>query len=127
MHKNKKFNDFWAVCKIVFLFSHGQSAIECGFSVNKDLLVENLGEQSLTGQRLVYDYFSSLNTNIYKYMIQNNLIKSCKLPYSKYKIALEQKKDNTKASEKDKKQKLKMDEIVKVKKQRLYCTVHRDP
>ena len=60
-------------------------------------------------------------------MIQNNLIKSCKLPYSKYKIALEQKKDNTKASEKDKKQKLKMDEIVKVKKQRLYCTVHRDP
>ena len=52
-------------------------------------------------------------------MIQNNLIKTCKLPYSKYKIALEQKKDNTKASEKDKKQKLKMDEIVKVKKQRL--------
>ena len=44
LHKNKKFNDFWAVCKIVFLFSHGQSAIECGFSVNKDLLVENLGE-----------------------------------------------------------------------------------
>ena len=118
LHKNKMFSDFWDVCKIVFVLSHGQSAIEYGFSVNKDLIVENLGEQSLIGQCLVYDYFTSLNTNIYEYVIPNNLVRSCKLAYSKYKIALQQKKENAKASENDRKRKLKMEEIVEVKKQR---------
>ena len=103
LHKNKRFSDFWYVCKIVFVLSHSQSAIECGFSVNKDLLVENLGEQSHIGQSLFYDYSTSLDTNIYKYMIPNNLVKSCKLAYSKYKIALEVKKENAKASENDRK------------------------
>ena len=65
--------------------------------MNKDLLVENLGEQLLIGKRLVCDYFTSLNTNIYKYVIQKNLVKSCKLAYSKYNIALEQKKENSQA------------------------------
>ena len=41
LHKNKKFSDFWNVGMFVklFLYSHGQSAIERGFSVNKDLLL----------------------------------------------------------------------------------------
>ena len=100
-----------------FVLSHGQSTIQRGFSVDKDLLLENLGEQSLIGQPLVYDYFTSLD-NIYEYVIPNNLVKSCKLTYSKYKIVLEQKKENAKASEDDRERKLKVNEIVEVKKQR---------
>ena len=46
-----------------FLF-HGQIAIERGFNVNKDLLVENLNQQTLTGQWKIYDYFSSLEVDI---------------------------------------------------------------
>ena len=103
LYKNKKFSDFFYVCEILLVLCHCQSGIEHGFSVNKDLLVENLGEQSLIRQCLVYNYFTSLDTNIYKYVIPNNLVKSCKLAYSKYKIALEQKKENAKASENDRK------------------------
>ena len=124
LHINKKFSDFWDVCDIVFVLCHGQSAIEYGFSVNKDLIVENFGEQSLIGQRLVCDNFTSLSTNIYEYVIPKNVVWTCKLAYSKYKIALEQKKENAKASENDRKRKLKMDAIVEVKKQRFYCIVH---
>ena len=51
-------------------------------------------------------------------MIPNNLVKSCKVTYSKYKISLEQKKENAKASENDRKQILKMDKIIETKKQR---------
>ena len=83
LHKNKKFSDIWDVCKIVFVLSHVQSAIERCFRVTKDLFVENLEEQSLIGQCLVYDYITSLDTNIYEYVIPNNLVKSCKLAYLK--------------------------------------------
>ena len=50
-----------------------------GFSVNKDLLVVNLREQSLIGQRLVYDNLTSLDTYIYENVIPDNLVKSSKL------------------------------------------------
>lgn len=35
--------------------SHGNASVESGFSVNEDLLVENLQESSLINQRIVYD------------------------------------------------------------------------
>ena len=53
----------------------------------------------------------------HQYLQICDTIKSCKLAYSKYKIALEQKKENTKASQNERKPKLKTGEIVEVKKQ----------
>ena len=50
LHKNEKYSSLWKICQIVFVLSHGQSSVECGFSVNKKLLVENLGEISLVSQ-----------------------------------------------------------------------------
>ena len=126
MHKNRKFGDFWDFCKIVFVLSHGQSTIEHGFNVNKDLLVENLGQQPLIGQHMVYDCFTSVDTNIYEYVIPNNLVKSCKLVYWKYKIALEQKE---KRKSKWDWQKIKIENgrnHKSLKTERFYCIVHRD-
>ena len=37
--------------------------------MNKDLLIENLDQESLIGQRIVYDYFSSLNVKIQKFKV----------------------------------------------------------
>ena len=75
------------------MLSHGQSSIERGFSVNKDLLVENLNQQALIGQRKMYDYFSSLGIDIHAYEIPPGPTKSCKLAYSRYAAALEEKKE----------------------------------
>ena len=44
--------------------SHVQIAIKRGLSVNKDLLVEILNQQTLIGQRRVYNFFSSLEVDI---------------------------------------------------------------
>ena len=35
------------VFRIIFMLSHGEAAVERGFSVNSELLVENLQEKSL--------------------------------------------------------------------------------
>ena len=39
--------------RLFFVLSHGQITIERGFSINKDLLVENLDQESLIGQHIV--------------------------------------------------------------------------
>ena len=92
MHRNEKYQDFWYVCKVIFALSHGKSSIERGFSVNKDLLVESLNQQTLIGQRKVYDYFSSLGIDIHENEILSGLTKSCKSAYPRYTAALEKKK-----------------------------------
>ena len=55
-----------------------QIAIKRGLSVNKDLLVENINQQTLIGQREVYNYFSSLEVDIHLNKIPSDLTKSCK-------------------------------------------------
>ena len=51
----KQYKSLWKVCVIVFVLTHGQSNVERGYSVNKEMLVENLEKESLINQRLVYD------------------------------------------------------------------------
>ena len=36
----------WSVVKLLLLMSHGQSTVNRGFSVNKEVAVENLSERS---------------------------------------------------------------------------------
>ena len=39
--------DCWEIFKFVFTLSHGQASIEREFSINQELLVENLQEESM--------------------------------------------------------------------------------
>jgi len=40
----------WSVCELALLLSHGQSSVERGFLVNKELIVENQSEQTLAAR-----------------------------------------------------------------------------
>ena len=73
----------------IFTFSHGESQIECGFSISKSLLIENMHEKSICAQRLVSDFVKSSNKEVHEIEIENELILSCKAVHSKYKIDLE--------------------------------------
>ena len=52
----EEFKEIWSVFQIVFILSHGNARVESGLSVNADMLVENLKEESLTAKRrILYD------------------------------------------------------------------------
>ncbi|XP_023223948.1 uncharacterized protein LOC111625139 [Centruroides sculpturatus] len=55
MKDDRQLQDLWSIIKISLSFSHGNASVESGFSVNKSLLSENLKEESLVAQCLVYD------------------------------------------------------------------------
>ena len=115
MHGNAKYRKCWTVFKIVFILSHGQAAVERGFSVNKELLVENLQQTSLISQRLICDYVSYFSKPIPEIPLTNDLMKSCRLARSRYVAALEEKRNETVSLEKSRKRKLKLEEIAEVK------------
>ena len=53
LQKNQNYISFGRVYGIIFVICHGESAIERWFSVNKQLLVENVQEKSLVYQQIV--------------------------------------------------------------------------
>ena len=58
--------ELWHICKLVFVLSHGQSYVEHGFSVNKELIDTNMKEKSLVARRLFYDKLISEDSKCYK-------------------------------------------------------------
>ena len=96
LHKIPKYKVFWKVCSIIFVLCHGQSAVERGFSINKELLVDNLQEKSLVSQKMVYDHIKSNKITIHGYELPSDLLKSCKLSNRCYNAALEDAKKQEK-------------------------------
>ena len=80
--------------------------MERGYSVNKEMLVENLEKESLINQRLVYDAINAEKIKVETMELSFELMKSCQLASSWYEAALKEKnalRGNKEASRKRKK------------------------
>ena len=113
-----KFANLWKVCKVIFTVSHGQADIERGFSVNKELLIENMKQKSLVSQRIVCDQLSDYTNQLLKYKIEKKLFLSCKSARMRYENHLRKESDKKEETQKSKKRKALNDEIVTAKKVR---------
>ena len=99
--ENKTYTKLWKVMKLVFVLSHGQADIERGFSVNKDILSCNMGEDTVTAYRFVFDGVQALGCNIHDIVVTKKMLESCRMARNRYKIFLDQQKEQKKTSEKE--------------------------
>lgn len=60
----RKYRSLWELVKMLLTISHGQASVERGYSVNKELLIENMQEKTLVALRKVHDAVSSTLTDI---------------------------------------------------------------
>lgn len=97
------FKELTKYIKIIFTFFHGNSSLERGFSINKDCLIENLQEDSLIAQRLIYDKLK--NVGIENIEISNSLIQSVKNSRSRYEEKLKKIKKDKELDDLDNKKK----------------------
>ena len=112
-----QYKDLWSIIKLLLTISHGQAAVERGFSVNKDSLKDNLQETSLVSRRIVFDALKGVNLS--NYVIPKALLESCKHASERYKKFLATKEKNEEAQTKERKRKALSAEILDVKKRKL--------
>ena len=79
-----RFNKLVDIVKFALILFHGQSIVEQSFSINKNLLVENLQDSSLIVQCLVLDYMSANCFEPHTFPINRNLIRSVKSSCQRY-------------------------------------------
>jgi len=70
--------------------SRGDAFLERGFSINTEILVENLQEESLIAQRRVFDFVNNAGGPLHV-EISKPIILSMRSAYSRYKDASEDK------------------------------------
>ena len=54
----------WKVFIFIFTLSHRQSQVDRDFSINKEIVIENLHSSSLSAQWIVYDYLKASKKNM---------------------------------------------------------------
>ena len=108
----------WHIYKFVFVLSHGQSYVERGFSVNKELIDINMKEKSLVAQGFIYEKLLSEDSKCYDFVITANLRKSCVLASKRYKDDLGKQKAERTNMENSLKRKTMVDEPETVKRRK---------
>lgn len=86
---NNQYPDLWIVIKHILILSHGNAAVESGFSVNKNILVENMLENSLIAQRRIYDSVKNDENGLMNFEITKEMRKYVKNSHQRYKEALD--------------------------------------
>jgi len=105
------------VIKLLLLTSHGQATVERGFSVNKEVAVENLTERSFIAQRIIYDHIESVG-GLANVKISKQLLTSSAGARQKYLYYLDDHKRSKVSQENALKRKSTMEEIGVLKKKK---------
>lgn len=54
--RSGSFAKLWDVMRTLLILSHGQASVEKGFSINRQVVVENLKKRSFIAQRTIHDH-----------------------------------------------------------------------
>lgn len=103
--------------RIVFVLSHGQAAVERGFSVNKEIEVENMSLKTLKAQRVICDHVQSVG-GLQNVVVCKELVVGARLARQRYERYLEEEREKKKSDKEMKKRKSDLEEIDQLKKKR---------
>ena len=90
-----KYKELSSLVKIILTLSHGQAAVERGFSIKNSLSKVNISEQFLVCKKIVRDHLISNQLKPHTVPITNQLMRSVALAREKYNKRLENKKNDT--------------------------------
>lgn len=111
----EEYLDFKKFLQIVLILSHGNAAPERGFSVNKQIIVPNLREESLIAQRVIYDSIK-LKGGIENLSFEKEFLIFIRKSYQRYEEALKKKKNEKNIDdEKEKEERLKALQVKELK------------
>ena len=105
------YGHLWKVVAQVLLLSHGQASVERGFSVNKQMEVTNLQEDTFVAQRLVHDHITAVG-GIMGVSLDKDLVRSCVASRARYQAYLDDTAKAKATDESTRKRRSVVDEIV---------------
>ena len=113
--KSGSFLKLWEVMRMVLILSHGQASVEKGFSINRQVMVENLKERSFIAQRTIRDHLLHVG-GLNALVVDKPLLSAAASGRRKYTECLEWQRADKAKSAKGVKRKELSDEITALEK-----------
>lgn len=113
LNNKDDFKDLWQISKLILTLSHGNASVESGFSINKDILVENLHETSLIALRTTYDSIKAIG-GVTSVPITSEMIQYARLSRNRYHLALEEKNEHKEKEKRLDNEKKRMKDQIKI-------------
>lgn len=85
-----------SIIQLVLVLSHAQAVVERGFSLNDEILIENVKSESLITQRCVKDFMIANNYSSYNVPITKKRMDNVKSSSQRQKAYLEEQKKSIK-------------------------------
>ncbi|XP_041924790.1 uncharacterized protein LOC121688939 [Alosa sapidissima] len=117
-HISGPYPQLWTFIQKLLLLSHGQATVERDFSINKEVEVCNIQEDTLVGHRIVCDYVS-LHGGVTKVPLTPELLASVSSARSRYRIHLETERQRKESEAQGLKRKAVEEDLEQLKKTRL--------
>ena len=111
----KKLDILSKVYILIFCLSHGQSAVECGFSTNKEHIKQNQSENCLVSLRIIHNHLTSKKATASSINITGDMIKSVRNAQLRYEQFQFETSKEKKATEKQLKRKIVTNQLEQVK------------
>lgn len=96
------------------LISHGNANLERGFSVNKEVLIDNMGEETIVAQRVVYDFIQAMGGDISKINITKSMLNYVRCSRDRYHETLKRKREAKESEDENEKKRRRSKELIKM-------------
>ena len=106
--------DLWELTKKLLLLSHGQASVERGFSINKEISVENMTAQTLISQRVIKDHLLNVG-GVTKVSLTKELLVSASHARQRYQAHLDEEKRKKEEQKRGEKRKATLEELDNLK------------
>ena len=93
MYNKPQYSHAWEIVRKLLVLSHGQAAVERGFSINKHCSMVNQSEDSLVARRFVRDH-TNYAGGIENVIVTPGMVTDCKAASRKYIAHLDEKKED---------------------------------
>jgi len=97
-----KYNEVSFVVKLLLTISHGQAAVERGFSNNNDILKTNMSPETVIAKRLIKDHMLAHELKPHTIEVTKAMVKAYRNAHAKYKLSLEEEKKKVALCNKEK-------------------------
>ena len=105
----------WTIVKNLLILSHGQATVEKGFSINRQIMVENMKEASFIAQRSIHDHLLNIG-GMDALVINRALLASAANGHKRYVAHLEDERRKVAESARGTKRRAVQEEINEVQK-----------
>ena len=115
--KKPRFEELWSLVKLLLMLLHGQSQVERGFSINKDITSTNMGAETLIAFCRVHDGIQSLGLPM-EQCVTAEMPRQCKFAPSHYQFHLDEMKWESKETDRERKRKPVKEELEQTEKKK---------